>query len=710
MPSPKRLLFALFCAFLLYPALSRAVDLNSPEPKRINLRIRLVDTAGNPIAGAAVQVWKRHDLRQLSIPDRADPIQIGDKNEIRTDSDGKAAFSISLPVVPAGFHMWRNSIFLTAAAENHLVCRGGPIDSAKSDSLEATMILRRLTTIEGRVVDQQGAPVAGAVVFHTGNNKPKVETKTNSQGHFKLGELPEGKSPVFVTHPDFHFHGQLVDTSSDKQEFKLLSKDQTPPAMTTLPPLIAHDEELKIARQAISQLWEKTKNSKNDDEKKQVLLSYAKIDPWRSYAEAKTLLNKNYFHNYFYQIFPKLYSTDSEEALAELESLELDKDYKTEILLRAVRESEGISREQKIELLDRAIISARAIAEPNDRIDNFSSIALALYDAGKAAEAKIIVAELKPVALKLSAKENDYACVSAAKAIALFDLTAGVRLAQNIQNDSSRMETIFKIAKRLAAENPSQAERIAVEALDAQLAKSEKEYRENNKQDWPEDEKFNVLWDYETNFAPICYRMSPVDLYRAERIALKMQIPNLRAYYLGLIAKTLAVKDKDRARKLILKSYEILAEAATDPRRYYHGGLGYSLPSIAGSLLPIVEEIDPALVGECMWRTLCFRLYRPVDDFLIRLEPELDDVNLALFIARYDRTLASALMPPGNVIAVPPIYSFWRIMDPTFSFDSKKMFSCLNEKSLSPYEVTLEVDELLLDPLRRWDGMILPYQ
>ena len=73
-------------------------------------------------------------------------------------------------------------------------------------------------SVEGHVVDQQGRPVADATVFHTGNATPRTEVKTDAQGHFRLDGLPEGKPPIFVTHPAYHFHGQLVDASAKSRE------------------------------------------------------------------------------------------------------------------------------------------------------------------------------------------------------------------------------------------------------------------------------------------------------------------------------------------------------------------------------------------------------------------------------------------------------------------------------------------------------------
>lgn len=70
-------------------------------------------------------------------------------------------------------------------------------------------------------------------------------------------------------------------------------------------------------------------------------------------------------------------------------------------------------------------------------------------------------------------------------------------------------------------------------------------------------------------------------------------------------------------------------------------------------LLPVVEQIDPTLVRECLWRAVSYRLNRPPDDFLLAMEPEYNDALLAAFVARYDREFGTALFPKPDRIMTP---------------------------------------------------------
>jgi tetratricopeptide (TPR) repeat protein len=689
---------------------------NKPEMKSVEFHVSVVEPSGKPVAGAAIQVWKRHDVkRQLNAPARGDLVPIGEGRDIRTDADGKAIFSVSLMAMPAAFHMWRNDIHLTAVDENHLVCRSIAIDSANVDHMEATMILRRLMTIEGRVIDEQGRPVVEAVVFHTGNASPRVEAKTDADGHFKLSGLPEGKSPVFVEHQQYHFYGQLVDTALAQHEFKLLGIDRTPSPMTTLPPLLSREKELQLARQIIAPIWEEAMTAKAKPQQfpftklEEVANCYVRLEPWPVYDLVKNQLNKADASRFFSRNLHYLYPTDPEEALDVLESLEFDSTSKTYDLIHAVEESRGISGTQKLELLDRAVLNARAISEPNNRIELLTQIALILFELGKVEEAKKLVEEIKPFALSLSPSKDIYTVAWAGAGISLFDLSAGVRLTQSVQDEICRPEAMLDILKRIAAINPAEMERIAAEEIELQLSRVEKEYHEKEKSDWPEEEMFSFLNYYEEKFAPICFRMASVDAPRAKRIALKLQNPSYRAYCLGVIADAVAKSDKVQARKLILEAYDILSKAVANPRRACW--CWYSPPIIGAMLLPIVEEIDPTLVEECMWRAVSFRHHRPLDDFILRLLPEENDVDLSLLLARYDRTLASAIFPSENFISEPTVDTTWSTQEILVFTDTAKVPDVLAKDFKKQfYIIQKTLETLLLEPSRRWDEHTIPYK
>ncbi len=219
---------ALVCA--VDPSCYAAANEEKAEGKPLAIKVRAVDMLGTPIAGHLIEVWQSGGEGGPWTTVRRRSVDGG--KEVRTADDGWASLSFVLPSNPPTYHGPRTGFCLTAQAKGFLVTRGGRIDPAASDHFEIVFTLRRLVSVEGHVVDQQGRPVADATVFHTGNATPRTEVKTDAQGHFRLDGLPEGKPPIFVTHPAYHFHGRLVDASAKSREaeptIELLATSQTP--------------------------------------------------------------------------------------------------------------------------------------------------------------------------------------------------------------------------------------------------------------------------------------------------------------------------------------------------------------------------------------------------------------------------------------------------------------------------------------------------
>lgn len=211
--------------------------------KLLHVRVRAVDTRGKPLAGALIETWQSGGEGRSWWTARR--LTTNGGQEVRTGPDGWATISFSMAAKPGNSNTPRSAFCLTAQAKNYLVTRSGGINPAQSGHFEVIFTLRRLVSAAGRVLDQQGRPVAGATVFHTGGATPRTEVKADAAGHFRIEGVPEGKSPIFVTQPGYHFCGQLIDTSAGARELRLLAADQTPAPLHTLPPLRSHEEELK---------------------------------------------------------------------------------------------------------------------------------------------------------------------------------------------------------------------------------------------------------------------------------------------------------------------------------------------------------------------------------------------------------------------------------------------------------------------------------
>jgi hypothetical protein len=644
-----------------------------PEAKNIQVKVRAIDTSGKPIAGALAEIWQSGLEGRPWWTARRRPVNGG--KEARTGADGWTTASFILTPDSPDHIGPRTAFCLTVRAEGRLTTRSGIIDPASGDHFEAVLTMRRLAAVEGRVVDPQGRPVADAVVFHTGNALPRVETKTDAQGRFRLDGLPEGTPPIFVSHPAYHFHGQLVDitplpiageglgargadaatqvaltlTLSQRERGPNIA-GETPPPMRTLPPLRSHEEEMKMARRVIRPLWEAAIKSEPEWSQEWFSEFFAAIDPWAAYDFVNSHLSKQPKSRFVTQQLSHLYPADPEEALAVLESLDDSEESKASALLMAIRETPGLTRRQKLDLLDRASQHLRAATDPGDRVSQLGSVALQLFKLGKKEEAKKIVESVTPAARQLSPKSNPAAYAKAGEAVALFDLPAGlqmVRAAKAGSDDSPVTSALFHIACRIAKQRPDEAERLAAEAVEYSVQAYPAFYRSIYHRDPAEEQLYSAITGSENQMIPLCYELASVDVARAERLAATIRNPAVRAYAVGMIAKALAASDRAKARRMVLQAYDTIEDARRNPdHRWPWFSWDVNPTIVAGGLLPVVEEIDPTLLGECLWRAVSFRLHRPADDFLVSLEPETNDATLATFAARYDRRLALALMPP----------------------------------------------------------------
>jgi hypothetical protein len=157
-----------------------------------------------------------------------------------------------------------------------------------------------------------------------------------------------------------------------------------------------------------------------------------------------------------------------------------------------------------------------------------------------------------------------------------------------------------------------------------------------------------------------CRRMAAVDLARARRMAASIKSDALRAYAFGLMADALATADPGAATGLLDDSSRAFADAVERGLGGVWSGQGAAV--MAASLLPTVGRVCPDRLDEFLWRAVALRWQpRTVSD-LTRTIPDSSrpeamhqGAALALHLARYDRSLASAILSPAvaEVMAMP---------------------------------------------------------
>ena len=141
----------------------------------------------------------------------------------------------------------------------------------------------------------------------------------------------------------------------------------------------------------------------------------------------------------------------------------------------------------------------------------------------------------------------------------------------------------------------------------------------------------------------VVYRLAPLDLARARRLAEAIGDDGLKGFALGMMALRLVESGKDSAPEVLENAYESLERSSRISREKSNSL--YEITSVAGVLLPVAERIDPALVEEYLWRSLAMRQPNPWETMPRGRHAEAD-VQLAMMLARYDRALARSLIEP----------------------------------------------------------------
>lgn len=212
------------------------------EPPGFRLRLRpatriagrVVDAGGEPVEGVQVQAW-------LSGVDRSCAVYVptgcpgpADRRMGDTDADGRFEFESLEP----GWYEVHVSDDLSLVAR-----RLG--EAGKSAEEIALVLPGRLVPLEGRVMDEDGAPVAGARVSVSGD-RPDGEARTGTDGSYRFPRVLPGRQRLEVRHADFGLAVEMVEVAGPRTRFdvrmplativqgRILGRDGSPVAAPSL--------------------------------------------------------------------------------------------------------------------------------------------------------------------------------------------------------------------------------------------------------------------------------------------------------------------------------------------------------------------------------------------------------------------------------------------------------------------------------------------
>jgi RNA polymerase sigma factor (sigma-70 family) len=590
---------------------------------------RVVDASGKPIVGAKVEVW----LRPWKPPPNLGTPQVvsfDGQPEIRTDEQGK----------------FQTPRVLEREGEYRAVVQAPGVQSGQTAWLAVSetkgssfpdLVVHRLLTVEGRLRDRRGKPVAEAKVTHVDHRMQRRQTTTDADGRFHLPGTPDGKSLLLVEKAGWRFYGQFLDASTTPLDL-VLTRAEEPggPALKTLPFALTQQERRTLAGRVLEPYVQRVLTNGDDSNKSRALEVLARIDPARvlELIEKKTIKNSWYQDYLRRAVAQQLLLENPDEALTVVNAMS-DSGFRATGHLDVYDALPETQRTRKLDVLGQALLHTRNIQDASHRVVHPGPIARRYLDLGETERSTKLLREGAAVAQKLPTMAwAGYARGAFAEDLALIDLPAALELTKDLKDPHEYHRHHGNIAHKLAGKKPAEAERI--------LGMIQKPHGPASS--GPGGPPVEYRGAPSDTWAPrVCYRMAPVDLERARKIADQISQDELKAQAYGVMALALAKSQPAQATQLLRQAFTVLQQLVESKKDQFNGLHGAA--SIAGSLLPVAEQIDPRLVPEFFWRTLSFRLPPPEDDDPYFLK-EYSDAALALALARYDRGLAKTLLEP----------------------------------------------------------------
>ncbi len=556
---------------------------------------RVLRNDGKPASGAEVDIWSRGSIASHQ------PVRF-EAGSVRTGNDGTFRTPPGLLAGVKYRALVRAERFKPVLTE--WVTPGGLADAAVK---LADVVLVTPRSVVGRVVDRQGRPVAGAEVVAGGESAPAV---TDEQGNFRLVGQAPSRSFLVVRRDGFRIDGRLLEAGEEKVEV-VLARFEEPATrpMTTLGSPLPIEERRRLARRVLEPFLVKVLAKGEDSPKSWALRSLMVFDPAAALGalERTTFRKTEYYQSFLRRVLVRaMAGDDPEEAAAVAESIP-EAYRRAEALVDVCLGMPDGQRAKKRQLIDRALLSARAEPEPKWKVWQLGEAAELMLDLGETDRAKAIFAEGRPIAERLGPDAVGVGYF--ASRLGRVDLPAALALLGGIDRSENHVRHIGNLAARIAATNPAEAERLVtkIRGSSGSLGVTER----------------------------TCQNMARADLPRARRIALDQERGGFRAGALIFTAYGLPASERQAARDVIRQALAEL-DRASDP-------LDWSSSYISG-YLPLLEAVDPALVPELFWRAV--GNLAVADD--PRLEYGRDDVlRQALLLARYDRQVASALFEPA---------------------------------------------------------------
>jgi hypothetical protein len=557
---------------------------------------RVRNRAGQPAPNLAVEIWSKRD----SI---LEPNQVGFKGG---------------PLLTAADGSFQTPDNLFAGSTYRVAIRAPGMEPILSDWITIDekprvllpILLRPLRTMSGRVVDQQGMPVAGVEVFQAGDGPERTATKTDADGRFALGGFCQGPVFLFARGEPFRFHGQLIKPGDQDIVVKLTRTNEKPPReMRMLADPIPREESRALARRLLAPYWA-AYATKDDGEKPAALRSLLMADPLGvlrklEHGDIANVREQSLFRH---GVAHWLARSDPAQAEAVAESIDAPGLLGTALLTVADALPET-QRDRKLALLDRLALDAKAVADPTGRLYRMSHVAERWLELGEREKAQKLFAEEFKLVKQIANAPRPAMKGPIAAFLAPFDLPAAMSIATGFPADGTytRNGILRYIAFGLAADNPAEAERVL------------RQIPPDPRRDWLHP--------------MIARKMATVDPVRARTLTDLSQRYFEHPQTYVFLAHGMNSRDRaaaDQALQAAIHGIDRLMEEKAEYSPMFES---------RQVLLPMVEQVDATLVSEFFWRAVASRpsVGNPRS---VSVEPL---SSLVLLLAWYDRDVAAAL-------------------------------------------------------------------
>ena len=168
-----------------------------------------------------------------------------------------------------------------------------------------------------------------------------------------------------------------------------------------------------------------------------------------------------------------------------------------------------------------------------------------------------------------------------AEELAQVDVDAALALVTEITDYGEKVRHLGNIAHELGGLNPAEAERVLGLIPKPPMGS-------------------NAIWPRDADAVKVCYRMAPIDLPRAKKLADASVDPFYQAHARGAMAVAVAKRDPAQAAALMRQAFDSLDESVRPGAEIpISGG---NAGNVGGWLVWQAQQIDPELGAEMVWQ------------------------------------------------------------------------------------------------------------